>query len=129
MTETIKQVGTYEVHREIGRGGMGIVYLARDTKLDRDVAIKVLPDEVAQDQERLARFEREAKLLGSLRHGNIAAVYGLEVVDERRYLVLEYVDGEDLAARLERGPLPIDEALAVAREIAEARQRQDHREG
>ncbi|MHC5006263.1 MAG: protein kinase domain-containing protein [Planctomycetota bacterium] len=120
MTETIKQVGAYEVHREIGRGGMGVVYLARDTKLDRDVAIKVLPDEVAQDQERLARFEREAKLLGSLRHANIAAVYGLEEVDERRYLVLEYIDGEDLAARLERGPLPIDEALAVAREIAEA---------
>jgi Tol biopolymer transport system component/aminoglycoside phosphotransferase (APT) family kinase protein len=120
MTGMVKQVGTYEVRREIGRGGMGVVYLARDTKLDREVAIKVLPHEVAQDQERLARFEREAKLLGSLRHANIAAVYGLEVVDERRYLVLEYVDGEDLAARLDRGPLPIDEALAVAREIAEA---------
>jgi hypothetical protein len=112
-------IGPYEIAREIGRGGMGVVYLARDTKLDRDVAIKVLPDDVADDPERLARFEREAKLLASLRHANVAAVYGLEVVDGKRCLVLEYVDGEDLADRLQRGPLPMDEALQLAREIAE----------
>jgi serine/threonine protein kinase len=113
-------IGPYEIVREIGRGGMGVVYLARDTKLDRDVAIKMLPDEVAEDPSRLARFEREAKLLASLRHANIAAVYGLEEVEGKRCLVLEYVDGLDLAERLMQAPVPLDEALVFAREITEA---------
>ncbi|MHC4141078.1 MAG: serine/threonine-protein kinase, partial [Planctomycetota bacterium] len=113
-------IGPYEIVREIGRGGMGVVYLARDTKLDRDVAIKMLPDDVADDPSRLARFEREAKLLASLRHANIAAVYGLEEVEGKRCLVLEYVDGLDLAERLMQAPVPLDEALVFAREVAEA---------
>ena len=113
-------IGPYEITREIGRGGMGVVYLARDTKLDRDVAIKCLPDDLAQDEERLHRFEREAKLLASLNHPNIASIYGLEEVDGRRYLVLEYVDGETLEQRLTGGAIPVDEALAVAVQIAEA---------
>ena len=84
--EAGSQIAHYEIHHEIGRGGMGVVYLARDTKLDRDVAIKVIPEDVADDAERLARFEREAKLLASLHHANIAGVYGLEESGGRRYL-------------------------------------------
>ncbi len=115
-----ENIGPYRLDREIGRGGMGVVYLAHDTRLERDVAIKVLPQEVTEDQERLARFDREARMLATLNHPNIAAVYGLEMVDDTRYLVLEYVDGETLDARLERGPLPVDEALGLARQMAEA---------
>jgi len=113
-------IANYEIVREIGRGGMGIVYLARDTKLDRDVAIKVLPEDVAGDHDRLARFEREAKLLATLHHSNVAAVYGLEEVDGVRYLVLEYVEGEDLAEILVHGPLSVDDTLPIARQITEA---------
>jgi Tol biopolymer transport system component len=98
---------------------MGEVYRATDTKLGRDVALKVLPAEVAQDPERLARFRREAQVLASLNHPNIAAIHGLEEADSQLFLVLELVDGEDLAARLKRGPLPVEEALPVARQIAE----------
>ena len=95
------QIGPYTITREIGRGGMGVVHLARDTKLDRDVAIKCLPEELAQDEERLQRFEREAKLLASLNHSNIATVHGLEEVEGKRYLVLEYyVEGETPEERL-----------------------------
>ena len=114
------RIGPYEIIGEIGRGGMGVVYLARDTKLDRDVAIKTLPDELAQDEDRLQRFEREAKLLASLNHPNIASIYGLEEVDGKRYLVLEYVEGETLEERLRKGAIPVDEALPIAKQIAEA---------
>ncbi len=112
--------GSYEIIREIGRGGMGVVYLARDTKLDRDVAIKCLPDQVAQDEGRLQRFEREAKLLASLNHPNIATIHGLEEVDGKRYLILEYVEGKTLEERLRKGAIPVDEALPIATQIAQA---------
>jgi Tol biopolymer transport system component len=114
------RIGPYEVVSAIGAGGMGEVYKAHDARLDRDVAIKALPPQFAADPERLARFEREAKLLASLNHANIAAIYGLEEVEAAKYLVLEYVAGESLAERLTRGALPIDEALAIARQICDA---------
>jgi serine/threonine-protein kinase len=115
----------YRVTAAIGAGGMGEVYRATDTKLGREVAIKVLPAEVALDKERLARFEREAKLLASLNHPNIAHVYGFESAtlpdgSTAHFLAMELVPGEDLAERLKRGPIPVDEALAFARQIAEA---------
>ena len=109
------RLGSYEIAALIGSGGMGEVYRATDTKLGRDVAIKVLPREFARDPERLARFEREARVLASLNHPNIAAIYGFEQHDGVPYLVLEFVPGETL-----RGPLALDEALPVARQIAEA---------
>src|SRR5512145_2309756 len=112
------RLGAYEILAPLGAGGMGEVYRARDTRLGRDVAIKALPPEFAQDPERLARFEREARLLASLSHPSIAAIYGLEEVAGARYLVLEYVEGETLAARLARGPLPVDEALEVGKQVA-----------
>ena len=99
---------------------MGEVYRATDTKLGRDVAIKLLPAEVAGDPERLARFQREAKLLASLNHPHIATIHGLEESDGKPFLVLELVEGEDLADRLKRGAIPIDEAIAIARQIADA---------
>jgi Tol biopolymer transport system component/tRNA A-37 threonylcarbamoyl transferase component Bud32 len=99
---------------------MGVVYLGRDTKLDRRVAIKVLPEAFAADPERLARFEREARLIASLNHPNIAGIYGLEEADGRRFLALEYVDGETLAERLARGPMPLDDVLDVCRQVAAA---------
>jgi Tol biopolymer transport system component len=109
----------YRVEKKIGEGGMGVVYRAEDTKLDRQVAIKVLPDIFSIDPERLARFEREARLVASLNHPNIAAIYGLEEAAGKRFLVLELVEGETLALRIASGPLPIDEALKVCRQIAE----------
>jgi Tol biopolymer transport system component len=112
------RLGSYEITAAIGAGGMGEVYRARDTKLDRDVAIKVLPDLFAADPERLKRFEREAKTLASLNHPNIAQVHG--VIEQPPALVMELVDGEDFAARLARGPLPLDEAIPIARQVAEA---------
>jgi Tol biopolymer transport system component len=112
------RLGPYEIAAPLGAGGMGEVYRARDTRLGREVAIKVLPAAFAQDPERLARFEREAKLLASLNHPNIGAIYGLEESGAARYLVLELVDGETLAARLARGPLPVPEALEVCRQVA-----------
>ncbi len=115
-----RQIGHYQIHREIGRGGMGVVHLARDTLLQRDVAIKMLPEDLAGDEDRLSRFEREARLLASLNHANVAAVYGLEEVDGVRYLVLEYIDGEDLSDRLAGGALPVDEALHLGKQIASA---------
>ena len=99
---------------------MGEVYRARDTKLGRDVAIKILPAEFTREPERVARFKREAQVLASLNHPHIAAIYGLESADDRQFLVLELVDGETLARRIARGPMPVAEALAVARQIAEA---------
>jgi serine/threonine protein kinase len=108
------RLGHYEVLSLIGAGGMGEVYLARDSKLDRDVAIKVLPEHLAQDPDRLARFEREAKTLAQLNHPNVAGFHSVEEHAGARYLVLEYVDGETLADRLNRGVLPVDEALEIA---------------
>jgi serine/threonine protein kinase len=99
---------------------MGEVYRARNQRLDRDVALKVLPDSFARDPERLARFEREAKLLASPNHPHIAAIYGLEEANGQRFLVLELVEGETLAERVARGSLPVEEALEVCRQVAEA---------
>ena len=113
-------LGPYSVIAKIGEGGMGEVYRATDTSLDRQVAIKVLPDAFASDAERLARFEREAKVLASLNHPNIGAIYGLEKSGDTRALVLELVEGPTLADRIKQGPIPVDEALPTAKQIAEA---------
>ena len=113
-------LGPYAVTAKIGEGGMGEVYQARDRKLDRDVALKVLPQAFTEDPDRLARFEREAKVLASLNHPNIAAIYGLEESEGTRALVLELVEGPTLADRIKRGPIPLDEALPIAKQIAEA---------
>ncbi len=113
-------IGPYHVEREVARGGMGVVYLARDSRLERLVAIKTLPDDFASDPERLARFEREARVVASLNHPNIAGIHGVEQSGGRRYLVLEYVEGETLAQRLQRGPLPLGEALDIGIQIASA---------
>ena len=114
------RLGSYEVTALIGQGGMGEVYRARDTKLGRDVALKVLPDLFADDPERLARFQREARVLASLNHPNIASIYGLEESGDTRALVLELAEGPTLAERIAQGPIPIDEALPIAKQIAEA---------
>ena len=110
----------YEIIEPIGKGGMGEVYRARDTKLDRNVAIKVLPEEFAKDKERLARFEREAKLLASLNHPNIATIHGIEESDGVKALVLELVEGPTLAERIAEGPISVEETLAIAKQMAEA---------
>jgi serine/threonine protein kinase len=117
---TPERIGPYPIEREIGRGGMGVVYLGRDTRLDRRIAIKVLPEAFAGDPERLARFEREARMVASLNHPNIAGIYAIEEQDGRRFLALEYVEGETLAERIARGPLSLDEALDVCRQVAAA---------
>ena len=114
------RLGPYEITAQIGVGGMGEVYRATDTNLGREVAIKVLPDAFAQDAERLARFEREAKTLASLSHPNIAIIHGLEKTERVRALVMELVEGPTLADRIAQGPVAIDEALPIARQIAEA---------
>src|SRR2546422_1704579 len=114
------RLGLYEVVAAIGAGGMGEVYRARDTKLGRSVAVKVLPDALAADVDRIARFEREAKALAALNHPHIAALYGMEESDSRHFLVMELVEGETLAERLQRGPIPVGEALKTAMQIAEA---------
>jgi Tol biopolymer transport system component len=110
----------YRLIEKIGEGGMGVVWKAIDTDLDREVAIKILPDAVADDAQRLARFEREAKLLAALNHPRIASVYGLHDAEGTRFLAMELVPGEDLAQRLRRGRLPVGEAVGIARQIAEA---------
>ena len=112
-------LGPYSVTGKIGEGGMGEVYRARDTKLDRDVALKVLPQAFTDDPDRLARFEREAKVLASLNHPNIGGIYGLEESEGVKALVLEYIDGPTLADRIAQGPIPVDEALPIAKQIAE----------
>jgi len=115
------QLGTYTIASLIGSGGMGEVYSAHDSKLDRDVAIKVLPEQFTRDQERLARFQREAKLLASLNHPNIATIHDLEQSGGTHYLVMELVPGETLRDRILRdGRVSVEEALAIARQIAEA---------
>jgi eukaryotic-like serine/threonine-protein kinase len=116
------RLGVYEVTALLGEGGMGQVYRARDTRLGRDVALKLLPAAVADDTERLARFQREAQVLASLNHPNIGAIYGLEQLTSARFLVLELVEGGTLASRLERGAVPLDEAIEIARQIALALQ-------
>ena len=113
------KLGSYEILAPIASGGMGDVYRAQDTKLGREVAIKILPEAFAQDKERLARFEREAHILASLNHPNIATIHGLEEFDEVHFLVLEYVPGETLAERISQGPIPVDEALPLFKQIAE----------
>ena len=114
------RLGHYDVTALLGEGGMGEVWQARDTKLDRDVALKVLPDAFTSDPDRLARFEREAKVLASLNHPNIGSIYGLEEAEGVRALVLELVEGPTLADRIKQGPIPIDEALPIAKQIADA---------
>ena len=109
----------FRVIEKIGQGGMGEVYRAEDTNLSRDVAIKVLPEQFTKDPQRLARFEREAKLLASLNHPNIAAIHSFEHADDIHFLVLELVEGETLAEKVAKGPLPVEEALEVCRQIAE----------
>ena len=114
------RLGHYEVTALIGEGGMGQVYQATDTKLNRQVALKILPEAFATDPDRLARFQREAQVLASLNHPNIAAIHGLEESDGIRALVLELVEGPTLADRISQGPIPVDETLPIAKQIAEA---------
>src|SRR6266487_2436520 len=112
--------GAYEILSLLGLGGMGEVYRAKDTKLGREVARKILPDAVTHEPERLARFRREAQVLASLNHPHIGAIYGLDEANGQQFLVLELVDGESLDLRIARGKIPVDEALAIAKQIAEA---------
>ncbi len=113
------KLGPYEILAPIGAGGMGEVYKARDTKLGREVAIKVLPAAFAENEERLARFEREARLLASLNHSNIATLFNLQESEGTHFLVLELVPGETLAERIAKGPIPVNEALPLFEQIAE----------
>ncbi|MEE9231534.1 MAG: serine/threonine-protein kinase, partial [Acidobacteriota bacterium] len=115
-----RSLAHYRIEAKIGAGGMGEVYRATDTKLGRAVAIKVLPDAWAQNPERLTRFDQEARLLAALNHPNIAAIYGLEEADGIRFLALELVPGDTLAERIAAGPLPVDEAVQICSQIAEA---------
>src|SRR5215467_13256977 len=114
------KLGPYEVVSALGAGGMGEVYRARDKRLGRDAAIKVLPEAFAEDAQRMARFEREAKVLASLNHPNIAVLYGFEESNGTRALAMELVDGPTLADRIKQGPLALEEALPIAKQIAEA---------
>jgi Tol biopolymer transport system component len=114
------QLGAYEILSLLGKGGMGEVYRARDGKLKREVAIKILPDEFSRDHERAGRFQREAEVLASLNHANIAGIYDIQESGEIRFLVLELIEGETLADRIRRGPMPMAEVLPIARQIAEA---------
>ena len=115
-----ERIGGYAVTPKIGEGGMGEVYKARDTRLNRQVALKILPEAFATDPDRLARFQREAQVLASLNHPGIAAIYGIEEDEGTRALVLELVEGPTLADRISKGPIPVDEALPIAKQIAEA---------
>src|SRR5437870_9727658 len=113
-------LGSVQITALLGRGGMGEVYRARDTKLKRDVAIKILPEEFSRDPDRVARFQREAEVLASLNHTNIAAIHDVRESQGARFLVLELVEGETLADRIARGPLAVEEALGIARQICDA---------
>ena len=113
-------IGHYNVTSLLGEAGMGQVWQATDTQLNREVALKILPDAFASDPDRLARFQREAQILASLNHPNIAAIYGIEEAEGTRALVLELVEGPTLADRISKGPIPLDEALPIAKQIAEA---------
>ncbi|HXI01567.1 MAG TPA: serine/threonine-protein kinase, partial [Candidatus Saccharimonadales bacterium] len=112
-------LGHYRFAEKIGEGGMGVVWKALDTRLEREVAIKLLPVTLSEDPERVERFAREAKVLASLNHPNIAGIYGLEEEGGRRFLVMELVPGQDLLHRIQAGPLPVEEALEAARQIAD----------
>ena len=114
------RLGPFEITVKLGEGGMGEVWRAHDSKLKRDVAIKVLPAAFVADRERLARFEREAQLLAQLNHPNIAQIYGMETSGDAHALVMELVEGPTLADRLAQGALPLEECLAIAKQIAEA---------
>src|SRR5947207_10970514 len=113
-------LGAYEILAALGSGGMGEVYRAKDTRLGRDVALKLLPDTFTHDPERLARFRREAQMLAALNHPHIGAIYGLEEAQGAQFLVLELVDGRTLAHRIAAGPVLVDETIVIARQIAEA---------
>ena len=115
-----RELSHYRLVEQIGEGGMGVVWRATDTTLGRDVAIKVLPEAFSTDPERMARFEREARMLASLNHPNIAAIYGVGSAGGVRFLAMELVTGDDLAARLTHGPVPVVEALELTRQVAEA---------
>src|SRR5512140_3704865 len=112
----IESIAHYKILSKLGEGGMGVVYRATDTKLNRDVAIKVVPEAFAADKDRMARFAREAQVLASLNHPNIAAIYGVE----ERALVMELVEGPTLSERIARGPIPLESALLLARQITSA---------
>src|SRR5215831_19465545 len=115
------RLGSLEITALLGKGGMGEVYRARDTKLKRDVAIKILPDEFSRNADRVSRFQREAEVLASLNHPNIAAIYDVqEEAGATRFLVLELVEGETLVERIHRGPMPVEEALDIAMHLCEA---------
>src|SRR5437867_4782383 len=114
------RIGPYTVTAPLGEGGMGIVFRAHDTKLQRDVALKLLPEHFADHADRLLRFQREAQILASLNHPNIAQIYGLEQTEGSACIVMELVEGETLAERVKRGPSPIDEALKIAGQLADA---------
>src|SRR5207245_6013713 len=114
------RLSNYEITAHLGSGGMGDVYQATDLKLKRSVAIKLLPHAFASDAERLSRFRREAQVLASLNHPNIAHIYGLEESGETRCIVMELVEGETLQARIKRGPIPVEESLTIAKQIADA---------
>src|SRR5512139_2107879 len=113
-----RTIAHYEVTSHLGKGGMGEVWRARDSKLGRDVALKVLPESFGADPERLSRFQREAKLLASLNHPHIATIHGIEGDGRDRVLVLELVEGEDLSQRIATGPVPVREAINIARQVA-----------
>src|SRR5262249_24957940 len=114
------QLGSHEITALLGKGGMGEVYRARDLKLKREVAIKILPEEFSRDADRVSRFQREAEVLASISHPNIAGIHSLEEANGMRLLVLELVEGETLADRIARGPIPVEEALDIAKSICEA---------
>jgi len=113
-----QQLLHYRLSEKLGEGGMGVVWKATDTNLGREVAIKILPPDFASDDDRLARFDREARLLASLNHPNIAGIFGIHKDKETHFLAMELVAGEDLSERLHNGPLPVDQALRAACEIA-----------
>jgi len=122
------KLGPYEILFSLGAGGMGAVYKARDTRLDRTVAIKVLPEHIAKREDLRARFEREARVVASLNHPNICVLHDIGIQDGAGYMVMEYMEGETLAARISKGPLPLDQALELATQIADALDRA-HRAG
>jgi serine/threonine protein kinase len=119
-TDRGTRIGHYEVISPLGEGGMGLVLRALDTQLQREVALKLLPDQFAADPDRMARFKREAQVLASLNHPHIAQIHGLEEFSGSRCIVMELVEGETIEERLKRGPIPIDAALALATQIANA---------
>ena len=115
-----KSLSHYRIVEKLGEGGMGVVWKAVDGKLERDVAIKALPKDFLEDRERINRFEREAKVLASLNHRNIASIYGVEEAEGQRFLIMELVAGEDLATKLLGGPLPVDESIDICHQLARA---------